>query len=116
MQWQRESPTRVRAVLLVVFGIKLAGALVPLVNHLRPLPAARVWRGVAWAGSVVLVLYGGVNTVAAMAVLAGVAGNPADQDRLALLGHAFLWDPLFLLWGVLLGLALWRTRTAKPHD
>lgn len=108
--WRQESPTQVTVVLLVVFAVKIAGAVVPLVNHLRPLPATRVWRAVAWLGSALLIIYGGVNTLAAMATLAGLIGESADQDRMGLIGHAFLWDPLFLLWGILLGLALATTR------
>lgn len=108
--WQRESPTEVTLVLLGVFVLKVAGAVVPLVNELVALPLSRVWRGLAWAGSVLLVGYGGVNTVAAWAALAGWLGSAADMDRRALVGHAFLWDPLFAVWGLALGLALWRTR------
>lgn len=108
--WRQESPAQVAVVLLGVFTVKIAGAVVPLVNHLRPLPATRVWRAVAWLGSALLVLYGGGNTLAAMATLAGLIGESADQDRMGLIGHAFLWDPLFLLWGLLLSVALWTTR------
>ncbi len=106
-EWRRDSPGQVTAVL---FAVKVCGALVPLVNHLHPLPAQRLWRVIAWAGSGLLVLYGRANTLVAWLALAGWVGVAGDQDRTALLGHAFLWDPLFALWGVLLGLALWHTR------
>jgi hypothetical protein len=38
--------------------------------------------------------------------LAGIGGD--DVDREALWGHAVLWDPWFVLWGVL----LWRAVSA----
>lgn len=110
LEWGQDLPGQVTAVLLAVFAVKVCGALVPLVNHLHPLPAQLLWRVIAWAGSGLLVLYGGANTMVAWLALAGWVGVAGDQDRTALLGHAFLWDPLFALWGVLLGLALWHTR------
>ncbi len=116
LEWRRDSPGQVLAVLLGVFAVKVCGALVPLVNHLHPLPGARLWRAIAWAGSGVLVLYGGANTLVAWLALAGWVGVAGDRDRTALLGHAFLWDPLFALWGVLLGLALWHTRRTAVHE
>jgi hypothetical protein len=50
-----------------------------------------------------------VNTVVAALVLTG-AIRPGGYDRDAVTGHALLWDPLFLAWGVFLsaGLALMR--------
>ena len=63
-----------------------------------------------WLGAVALLLWGGVNTFTANLVLAGVL-NPGDGfDRDGMVGHAWLWDPLFLLWGVALSVALLGTR------
>ncbi len=48
-----------------------------------------------------------VGTVGEWA-LTGALG-PVD-DLVAIRGHAWLWDPLFLAWGLTLGIGLWRTR------
>lgn len=111
--WQREAPMQVMALLLVVVALKLAGAFVPLANQRGRLPAPRLWRGLSWAGAGVLVAYGAVNVVAAVAALTGVVEVGPTMDTAALVGHAFLWDPLFLLWGLLLATGLWRSRHQK---
>ena len=49
-----------------------------------------------------------VRMLRGVRLLAGFAGAAADADHWALAWHTFLWDPWFLLWGVMLGLALWR--------
>jgi hypothetical protein len=36
----------------------------------------------------------------------------AHADRLAMKWHAYLWDPWFLVWGIFVFLALWRSRPA----
>ena len=53
-------------------------------------------------GAPLLVLYGGANTVVCNAVLAGVIRQDAGYDRAAAIGHAWFWNPLFLVWGVAL--------------
>jgi hypothetical protein len=59
-------------------------------------------------GAVILVAYGVGNTVGAWIGIA--TGNGISA---ATLGHAALWDPLFLIWGLLLGLGL---RAARTRD
>ncbi len=51
----------------------------------------------------VLTLYGGVLVVVGALALTGVLGEPADPT--ALRWHVLLWDPWFLLWGLLLVVA-----------
>src|SRR4051812_3856083 len=67
-----------------------------------------VLRLVCWAGSALLVAYGLANTAAANLALTGIMG--AVDDLAATRGHAWLWDPLFLAWGLALGVGLWQTR------
>ncbi|HEY2595515.1 MAG TPA: hypothetical protein VGK33_16610 [Chloroflexota bacterium] len=64
--------------------------------------------------AVVLVLYGGVLTLIGLLVQADVVHASAHADHTALRWHAFLWDPWFLLWGLLLAAAL--TRRAGSPD
>ena len=111
--WQREAPMQVMVLLLLIFVLKLAGALLPLANERGRLPAPRLWRGVSWAGAAVLMAYGAVNVVAALAALTGVVEAGPTMDTAALVGHAFLWDPLFLLWGLLLARGVWTSRPGR---
>lgn len=98
--------------LLLIALFKALAAIVPVLNAQERMPWPRLWRGISWAGGVFLVLYGGVNTLVALGVLLGVIPSP-EYDRAAMLGHAFLWDPLFLLWGAALVGHLWQSREAK---
>lgn len=110
-RWQRESPGEVAVLLSLIFVVKLAGATLPLVNQRGLLPAPRLWRGLFWCAAAVLVTYGASNVIAAVAALTGMIGTAQTMDTAALVGHAFLWDPLFLVWGLLLAAAL---RTSRP--
>lgn len=56
-------------------------------------------------GAVVLVAYGAAFTVVGALALTGVLATDAVTDRYALTWHVLLWDPIFLLWGLLLGAA-----------
>lgn len=113
VRWQRESPGEVAVLLSLIFLAKLAGATLPLVNERGLLPAPRLWRGLFWCAAALLVAYGASNVVAAIAALTGMIGTAQTMDAAALIGHAFLWDPLFLLWGLLLAAAL---GTSRPTD
>jgi Protein of unknown function (DUF3995) len=67
----------------------------------------RLLGGVAWAASVVLMLYGGLLVAVGALVLAEVIRPAGPVDRTALRWHVLLWDLWFLVWGVLLGVAAW---------
>jgi hypothetical protein len=92
--------------LTAVGVLKLAAAAVPLLLASGRIAVSRVWLTLCRAGAWLLVLYGGVNVAVAWLVLGGVVNTSDGYDRDAMLGHAALWDPLFLLWGVLLLLGL----------
>lgn len=96
--------------LLLIAAVKAAAALFPLLNAGGHLPWPQVWRTLSWIGGPFLVLYGGVNTGVAWLVLSGMLNNGGAIDRQSMLGHAALWDPLFLLWGLALTSHLWLTR------
>jgi len=49
-------------------------------------------------------------------VLAVADVLPSGSDRTALKGHAFLWDPWFLVWGLALGTALLLTRVPQRRE
>jgi Protein of unknown function (DUF3995) len=65
----------------------------------------RVLLAAAWGGAALLALYGGLFTLGGMLVVAGAIPASETADWTALRWHAFFWDPLFFLWGVLLAMA-----------
>jgi hypothetical protein len=72
---------------------------------------ARLLEGTAIGAGALLSLYGGVLVAVGAVALTGALGEPADAE--ALRWHVLLWDPWFLLWGVLLLLAALRRRRAR---
>lgn len=110
-----EAPVASRLMLAGTAAVKGAAAVIPTLSAYRRFPYPRIVRAVSWAGAVGLVLYGGANTLAANAVLAGLVPAGPETDLSALKGHAWLWDPLFLLWGAaLLGYLVRSAR--RPWD
>lgn len=118
-QWavdlRNSSPVGSAVGLAVIALVKAAAALVPVAVAYDRACRPRVWRATTWVGATALVLYGGVNTLVSNAVLVGIIGS-GSYDRAAMVGHAWLWDPLFLLWGAALLVHLWLSRQAvQPH-
>jgi len=105
------------AVLWVTVVLKLVAAILGLVavlGHRRVRPRHRqVARRAAWAAALILVFYGGVLTVVGLLVQLDLVHASAKADHKALRWHAYLWDPWFLVWGVLLTAALARSRLAR---
>lgn len=58
-------------------------------------------------------LYGGANVAVSNAVLLGLIRPSGGYDTSATLGHAFLWGPLFALWGV--ALTTWLLLSDRRH-
>ena len=101
--------------------LKGVGALLPFYLR-RPAPPSK-WHGrlrlLAWAESAVLTLYGFVFTSAGLLVQAGLIHLGRATDWRALVWHTYLWDPWFLVWGLLVVLALALTpakRTRAPGN
>lgn len=59
--------------------------------------------------------YGGVNTIVALAVLTGLVRPDGGYDADAMKGHAYLWDPLFVIRGGALVLSLWLSRRSSER-
>lgn len=107
-----------RFTVLFLLGVALFKALAasfPVLNAYGTLPWSGLWRSISWIGGLLLILYGAVNTITAWLVLLGII-VPASYDRPALLGHAALWDPLFLIWGLGLTAYLWQTRKTNQKE
>ncbi|MDP9487035.1 MAG: DUF3995 domain-containing protein [Actinomycetota bacterium] len=98
------------AIVLVTAFLKVAYGLLALAlvrpSWGRALPRwALLWA--AWAGAGLLSAYGGLLVAAQALVVAGFVGVAEPADRRALLWHLFVWDPWFLVMGLLLGVAVW---------
>ena len=94
-------------------GLKLIAAVLPLpavgaaaANSGWP----RLIRVLTWVEAVILTGYGLILTAAGLLVQTSLIGTPANADHRALGWHAYLWDPWFLVWGVLVAAALLRSR------
>jgi len=111
-----DRPGAAGAVLGVVAVVKVAGAVVPVLVEAGHIGGRRRWRALERAGAAVLIGYGLLNVTVAWAVLSGVIAAAGGYDRSAELGHAALWDPLFLLWGLLLAAGLVMTRNAPARS
>jgi hypothetical protein len=104
----RSGGTSIAVVLWVVVAVKLVAAMLPLLVVSRLL--ARGWRRalglLAWVEAAILTGYGLVLTGGGLLVQAGVIRSSLGADHRALAWHAYLWDPWFLVWGLLVGAAL----------
>jgi hypothetical protein len=99
-----------------------AGGVLKALAGLLALALVRPWErafprrmllAAAWCGAALLTAYGSLFTLGGALVVAGVIPASETADWTALRWHAFLWDPWFLAWGILLGAAAWsRTRAA----
>jgi hypothetical protein len=103
-----------RWLLLPVAAVKLAVAVAPVVLDRRSWPWRPLTRGLAWSAATVLIFWGGINTVVGNFVLGGAIEPSGGYDRPGMIGHAWLWDPLFLLWGTALAVGLAGSRRPKP--
>lgn len=102
-----------RWMLVVVGGAKCVGAVAPLVLYERASPIPRPLRAAMWAATTLLVAWGAVNAVGAALLASRVVPRPADYDAPATLGHALVWDPLFLAWGLALAVGLYASRPER---
>lgn len=94
-----EHPVQIGLALGLITVVKAAAAVVPLMNERRRSRFYRPLRWCGWGGGAVLLLWGGISALSAIAVLAGVVVPDGGYDRTTMLGHAFVWDPLFAIWG-----------------
>lgn len=104
--WATELATRypvgASLALLMVALAKVTAGAVPILNSYGVLPARRVWQRIILIGSVLLAAYGAANTLFGGLAMLGWFGPLSESNRRALMGHVYLWDPLFLCWGTCL--------------
>jgi len=112
-RWGRDGGAGVRLALAAIVVLKLVGAWLPTRALREPCPRA-VLR-LAWFEAAILTVYGGVLTGTGLAVQAGLVSAGADADWKGLDWHVYLWDPWFLVVGLLVWVALRRTRSVRPE-
>jgi hypothetical protein len=106
------------ALLWAIVLLKLLAAALPgvaLAARRGPGPGpgpgfSRLVRPLGWLVGGALAAYGLVLTSAGLLVESGVLHAGREADHRALAYHALLWDPWFLLWGLLMLTALRRSR------
>lgn len=109
-----EPSVQVTLGLWAVAAVKLIAAWVPLLAQRGVLPGLGLWRFLTWAGGAALVVYGLLNVIVSGAVLAGWVVPQGAVNIEAQQGHAYLWGPLFVIWGLALLIGLWHSRRARP--
>jgi hypothetical protein len=65
-----------------------------------------------WGASALFLVYGAANLVQDALIVAGAIPTPVGLGAVAARWHLFLWDPWWLLGGVLFALATWAYRVA----
>lgn len=118
----RERESGFITLVWITGGLKLGVGILALAlagRWGRALPR-RLLRGVAWATSGFLLIYGTANLVQHGLMQAGALDIPSGLGHTGLSGHLFLWDPWWMLGGILFAMATWRhrqkaTATASPH-
>lgn len=105
--------TPMRWVIIVVGLVKAIAAIGPWWLDRAGWPRAGFTRRLAWLGAIVVIAWGGVGALSANLVLSGVIHPDGGYDRPGMIGHAWLWDPLFVLWGVALVIGLRHSRTRR---
>ena len=113
--------TGVLAAVWLAAALKTAAAYVPL-RAVRAVDAGggnRATVVLARGIAITLVAYGGIWGGAELLVQCGAIHESATADQRAYAWHAYLWDPWFLVWGLLVTAALWQSRrsvAARPPD
>ena len=108
-------------VIAAVWGaavLKLIAAALPVlaVRHRGRSRRDRNLWALTWIAAGVLILYGLAFTVAGLLVQTGAIHASSTADHRALAWHAYLWDPWFLIWGLLIAAALLLSGRARSLE
>jgi len=113
---QVKSPFLAGAALLGVAAVKTTLALVPVAERFANRLQRKSWRFPLWLAAVGLFVYGTVYSVTGILVVTGLIDPAGRYDRAGMIGHAFIWDPLFALWGLMLGIGLLGPRRTQASQ
>jgi Protein of unknown function (DUF3995) len=107
------------ALVWVTVVLKLLAAVLGLIAvadyRCLDIRQRRLARRAGWAAALILVMYGGVLSVTGWLVQVGIVPAAANADHEALRWHAYLWDPWFLVWGLLMATGLALSRQSRPN-
>ncbi|WP_418129207.1 DUF3995 domain-containing protein [Staphylococcus sp. HKU1] len=81
-------------VLLLVGLLKITATWSPIILTFKENKPINI---ISFLGSCFLIIYGGMNTISGWLKLLGVI---SVDFKLSIIGQSFIWDPLFLLWGI----------------
>jgi hypothetical protein len=113
-QMARSGGVAAVAVIVVTVLVKTLGGLLALAM-VKPWGRLLPGRALGIAGlavSAALILYGAVEVAGEALAETGVIRPSASADWTALRWHLGLWDPWFLIWGLLLAITTWGYRRA----
>ena len=101
-------------LLSIVVVVKVIAAILPLlaIREVGSSPTRRAIRRLAWVEAFILTGYGLVYTAGGLLIEADVIKTSPDADSHAMAWHTYLWDPWFLLWGMLVTVALLNSRSS----
>lgn len=109
----------IRWVLYPLGVVKTALALGPIILNATGWPWSRISRPLCWLVGAGLTVWGGISASVSGAALVGLIHPEGGVNRAAMIGHAAIWDPLFIVWGAGLLAGLHRSRSsvnsAKAH-
>lgn len=103
----------VTLALAAIVVLKLLAAWLPL--RAVGEPRSRAIKRLAWLEAAILTVYGGALTATGLAVQAHLLNAGAHADWKALDWHAYLWDPWFLIVGLLILAARRPIRATGPN-
>lgn len=81
-------------VLLFVGILKLTATWIPIILTFKDNKLISI---ISYIGGTLLIVYGSMNTISGWLKLLGVI---SVNFKLSIIGQSFIWDPLFLLWGM----------------
>jgi hypothetical protein len=117
-QMARSGGVAAAALIAVIVLLKTLGGLLALALAMKwgqRVPGRALWL-LALAWSALLILYGAAEVTGEALAETG-AIRPGAADWTALRWHLALWDPWFLVWGLLLAAATWGSfRAAGPEE
>ena len=105
------------AVVWLTGVLKLLWAAVgyALAHRWRQAKRRRMVHAAGWTRGLVLVACAVANLVQHALLHAGAVDTPAALGPSAVTRHLAVWDPFWLLRGILFRVATWRSRRAHPH-
>ncbi|KRG11370.1 hypothetical protein ACA31_00235 [Staphylococcus sp. NAM3COL9] len=81
-------------LILFLLGIfKISSTWIPLILNYKN---NKFINTISYIGATILVIHGGINTISGWLKLLGII---PIEFKLSLIGQAFVWDPMFLIWG-----------------